>query len=83
VYVVVDGALSLRNHLAIRDALRSDRSLRVRYGALKLRLSSETHDIDTYVARKSRLLLGILRDAGFTDDELTAVAKANAPRIVR
>ena len=83
VYVVVAGSLALRNHRAVRDALRSDRSLRARYGALKRRLASETDDIDTYVTRKSRFLHGILRDAGFTDDELASVAEANAATDVR
>jgi GrpB-like predicted nucleotidyltransferase (UPF0157 family) len=79
VYVVVDGSLAVRNHLAVRDALRSDLSLRARYGALKRRLASDAADIDSYVSRKSRLLLDILRDAGFTDDELAAVQAANRP----
>ena len=77
VYVVVNGSLALRNHRAVRDALRSDRSLRARYGALKRRLASETDDIDTYVSRKTSLLLGILGDAGFTDDELASIREAN------
>jgi GrpB-like predicted nucleotidyltransferase (UPF0157 family) len=79
VYVVVEGSLALRNHLAVRDALRSDRALRSRYGALKRRLVGQTDDIDTYVAGKTRLLLSILRGAGFTDDELAAVRAANGP----
>lgn len=79
VYVVADGSLALRNHLAVRDALRSNRSLRARYGALKRRLASETDDIDTYVTRKTSFLLGILRDAGFTDHEMAAIREANRP----
>lgn len=79
VYVVLGGSLAVRNHLAVRDALRSDRSLRARYGVLKRRLASEADDIDKYVSRKSRFLLDILRDAGFTDDELAAVQAANRP----
>lgn len=79
VYVVVDGSLALRNHLAVREALRSDRSLRAQYGALKRRLAAEADDIDRYVNRKSVLLLSILRDAGFTDHELAAIRAANDP----
>jgi GrpB-like predicted nucleotidyltransferase (UPF0157 family) len=79
VYVVVEGSLALRNHRAIRDALRSDGSLRSRYEGLKRRLASETDDTDTYITRKTRFLLDILRDAGFTDDELAAVRAANRP----
>jgi GrpB-like predicted nucleotidyltransferase (UPF0157 family) len=45
-YVVVDGCLSLRNHIAVRDTLRSDEILRNEYGALKLRLAETARDID-------------------------------------
>jgi GrpB-like predicted nucleotidyltransferase (UPF0157 family) len=79
VYVVVQGSLALRNHLAVRAALRSDRTLRSRYGALKRRLATQTDDIDAYVAGKSRLLLSILRNAGFADVELAAIREANGP----
>ncbi|MBM3664019.1 MAG: GrpB family protein, partial [Actinobacteria bacterium] len=40
VYVAVDASLALRNHLAVRDVLRSDPELRRRYGELKLDLAS-------------------------------------------
>lgn len=79
VYVVVDGSLAVRNHLAVRDALRSSGSLRARYAALKCALASETDDIDTYISGKTRFLLDILGDAGFTDDELAAIEEANSP----
>jgi GrpB-like predicted nucleotidyltransferase (UPF0157 family) len=79
VYVVVDGLLAVRNHLAVRDSLRSSRSLRDRYAALKCGLASETDDIDVYISGKIRFLLDILGDAGFTDDELAAIREANGP----
>ena len=77
VYVVVNGSLALRNHLAVRDALRSSGSLRDRYAALKCGLASGTDDIDMYISGKTRFLLDILGDAGFTDDELAAIGEAN------
>ncbi len=79
VYVVVDGSVALRNHLAVRDALRADPVLRGRYSALKRRLAAEVEDIGAYVEGKTDLLVGILASAGFTEDELEAIRAANRP----
>ena len=81
VYVVVDGSLALRNHLAVRDVLRADAALRERYGRLKERLAAELDDVDRYVEGKSELLSEILSSAGFTGAELDAIRSANrSPR---
>lgn len=80
VYVVVDGSLALRNHLAVRDALRADAELRAIYADLKARLSAEVHDIGDYVERKTEFLTQILSDAGFTEAELQIIRSANQPR---
>jgi GrpB-like predicted nucleotidyltransferase (UPF0157 family) len=81
VYVVVAGSLALRNHLAVRDALRRDEALRAEYGQLKRDLAARGGiDIDTYVAGKTELIGRILAEAGFTDEEIAAIAAANAPR---
>jgi GrpB-like predicted nucleotidyltransferase (UPF0157 family) len=77
VYVVVDGSLALRNHRAIRDALRADPDLRSAYGELKARLAGELDSIDEYVERKTAFLVGILEAAGFTADELEEIREAN------
>jgi hypothetical protein len=79
VYVVVDGSVAHRNHLAVRDALRADPELRDAYGSRKLRLADEVDDIWAYVAGKTDLVVGILARAGFTEDELEAVRAANRP----
>jgi GrpB-like predicted nucleotidyltransferase (UPF0157 family) len=79
VYVVVDGSVAHRNHLAVRHALRADPALRDAYGSLKLRLADEVEDIGAYVAGKTDLVVGILARAGFTEDELEAVRAANRP----
>jgi GrpB-like predicted nucleotidyltransferase (UPF0157 family) len=39
-YVCVEGSAALRNHLAVRDLLRSDEGLRREYGALKSELAA-------------------------------------------
>ena len=79
VYVTVDGSLALRNHLAVRDALRADAQLRAAYAELKSRLATDVEDIGEYVERKSELLTGILAAAGFSDEELDAIRAANRP----
>lgn len=80
VYVVVDGSLALRNHLAVRDALRADATLRAAYADLKLRLAAEVDAVDDYVERKTELLTQIMSAAGFTDAELDVIRSANRSR---
>ena len=79
VYVVVDGSLSLRNHLGVRDVLRRDAELRNEYAALKRRLATQftAAEIDAYVEAKSGVLRRVLARAGLTDDELSAIDEAN------
>lgn len=79
VYVVVEGSLALRNHLAIRESLRRDEQLRTEYAALKQRLAGEAEGIDDYVARKTDFIVRVLSGAGFTPAEIAAVAAINQP----
>ncbi|MEQ1698916.1 MAG: GrpB family protein [Ilumatobacteraceae bacterium] len=76
-YVVVEGCLSLRNHLGVRTVLRTNVELRDRYGALKQALAAQTDDIEQYIEGKSALLTEILSRAGLTDAELLAIEAAN------
>ena len=78
VYVTVADSLALRNHLAVREVLRSRADLRRRYGDLKLRLSErEFDDIGGYVEAKSDLLSEILAEAGITTEERDEIRAAN------
>ncbi len=78
VYVTVDGSLALRNHLAVRDTLRTNADLRRRYGALKQRLAAtDLDDMDAYVGAKSDLLQEILAAAGLSDTERAEIAGVN------
>ena len=79
VYVVVDGSLALRDHLAVRDSLRASAALRAEYAALKHRLASEVDDVDIYAMRKTDLIVGILSAAGFTQPEIDAIRAINLP----
>jgi len=69
----------LRNHLAIRDALRASASLRAEYAALKHRLAEEVEDIDAYVTGKTDLLVRVLSEAAFTPSEIDAIRLMNRP----
>jgi GrpB-like predicted nucleotidyltransferase (UPF0157 family) len=43
-YVIVDGCLPVRNHLAVRDVLRADSALRDEYAAVKRRAGLRARD---------------------------------------
>ena len=68
-YITVEGCLSLRNHLGVRDVLRRDAVLRAHYAEVKLQLASRVDDIETYIAGKSAVLQTILERAGINADE--------------
>jgi GrpB-like predicted nucleotidyltransferase (UPF0157 family) len=78
VYVVVEGCLALRNHLAVRDLLRRDAGLRDEYGQLKLELARRDYeDIDQYVVDKSPAIQRILAAAGISDEDRSAIDAMN------
>lgn len=78
-YVVVIGALSLRNHLAVRDTLRARPDLRDRYGQLKARVGAAAANLEDYGKGKNALIQEILAAAGLTDAERTAIDAAQVP----
>jgi GrpB-like predicted nucleotidyltransferase (UPF0157 family) len=60
-YVLAADAAELRRHLAFRDALRADRTLRDMYAGLKRALALQySHDRTTYTEMKSAFLTNIL-----------------------
>ena len=80
VYVTINGCLSHRNHVALRDTLRADPTLRDRYGARKLSLSTRHYDsIDGYIADKADVIRDILVAAGFSDADLAEIDATNRP----
>jgi GrpB-like predicted nucleotidyltransferase (UPF0157 family) len=76
-YITVDGCLSLRNHLGLREVLRSDPILRGEYSAVKQRLAAETDDIDVYIDGKTSIVRRILERAGLSVDELDDIETGN------
>lgn len=88
-YVVVEGSLSLRNHLAVRDLLRADPVLRDEYAAVKRRVGAVAADIDQYGAGKNAMVQRLLEAAGLTDAERASIdanqvppTRPRAPRVL-
>jgi GrpB-like predicted nucleotidyltransferase (UPF0157 family) len=78
-YVVVDGSLSLRNHLAVRDTLRMNADLRDRYAAIKKRVGAEATDIEEYGHGKNAVVQEILAAAGLSDAERASIDANQVP----
>jgi GrpB-like predicted nucleotidyltransferase (UPF0157 family) len=78
-YVVVEGSLSLRNHLAVRDILRTDSDLRKQYAAVKRRVGATAANIDEYGRGKNAMVQQILAAAGLTDEERASIGANQVP----
>lgn len=78
-YVIVEGSLALRNHLAVRDTLRADPGLRERYAVVKRRAGAVAADIDEYGQRKNAMVQEILAAAGLTDAERASIDANQVP----
>jgi GrpB-like predicted nucleotidyltransferase (UPF0157 family) len=80
-YVCLNGSLALRNHLSLRDVLRSHPDSAVEYGKLKKALAKRyNNDIEAYVEGKTEFIIGLLKDSGFTDIELSQISGVNRKR---
>jgi GrpB-like predicted nucleotidyltransferase (UPF0157 family) len=78
VYVCIDGCIALRNHLGVRDILRSNEQLREEYSLVKRALSErEVADIDEYIEGKSEVLQKILSRIDLTEEERKGILKVN------
>ncbi|KAF2008148.1 acyl-CoA N-acyltransferase [Amniculicola lignicola CBS 123094] len=80
IYVCVDGAAQPRNHLAVRDTLRTNKALREEYAKVKMGLSTQKGGIDivSYLKGKTAVILKILKESGvMTEEELKAVEEAS------
>lgn len=78
-YVIVDGCLSLLNHLAVRDVLRADEALRDEYAAVKKQAGAWAANIDVYGQAKGATVQKILAAAGLTDAERASIAGNQVP----
>lgn len=84
-YLSARDSLSLKNHLGLRDYLRSHPEAAREYGELKALLASRhPTDIDSYLVGKSEFILHILGKIGFGEDELTEIRRINEmPNLLR
>ncbi len=70
--------LHVRNHLAVRDVLRQNPSLRDRYAEVKLDLARDPDiDIGRYLAGKSLILQEVLAASDLTSDEKRKIFELN------
>jgi GrpB-like predicted nucleotidyltransferase (UPF0157 family) len=77
-YLCPAESLGLRNHLAIRDFLRSHPDVAREYGALKRALANQyAEDLDSYIEGKSEFLCSILQRAGIASGELAKILESN------
>jgi GrpB-like predicted nucleotidyltransferase (UPF0157 family) len=77
-YVCVANSLPLRNHILLRDHLRSHPEDMAAYAMLKKNLANQhPNDIDRYVEGKSAFILEILRLGGLNASQLAAIRAAN------
>ena len=77
-YLCPEGSLGLRNHLAVRDYLRTHSDTARAYDELKRRLAAECgDDIETYIDGKTDFILGILAKTDLTPRELERIEAAN------
>lgn len=80
-YVVVDGSLALRNHLAVRDLLRADEALRNEYAEVKHRVAATAADIFDYGRGKNAVLQKILQAAGLSTKERASIGANQVPTV--
>ncbi|KAM0545764.1 hypothetical protein ACHAPJ_011188 [Fusarium lateritium] len=77
-YIMVEGCLSLRNHLDVRRVLLKNAQLREEYGRVKAGLKDrDFNNIGEYAHSKTEVLVKILREAGWSDDDLQPVISIN------
>jgi GrpB-like predicted nucleotidyltransferase (UPF0157 family) len=76
-YVTPAAGQGLRNHLALRNHLRTHPEAVEAYAALKRRLADEAPDIDAYVIGKTDLIVSFLRAEGIDEATLAAIEQAN------
>lgn len=77
-YVCPANSLALKNHLVLRDTLRSNLKLREEYAAIKTELAKRHPDsIDSHVEGKTDFILKILKEKGYDSISLESIRTAN------
>jgi GrpB-like predicted nucleotidyltransferase (UPF0157 family) len=78
-YVVVNGALSHRNHILFRDLLRSDDDLSEEYARVKKSAAKSTSTIEEYGQFKGPTIWRIMKLSGLTDQEIDSIRTNQVP----
>ena len=77
-YMCIEGAPPLLNHLYFRDYLRAHPEMAKKYGTLKTDLAmAYRENIDGYIEHKTTFIIDVLQKAGFPQAELDAIIKQN------
>lgn len=78
-YACNEHSVALRNHLALRDHLRSDAKAAKAYGTLKRKLAKQfPDDVDAYGQAKSAFIISVLQRGGsFSNAELEDIERTN------
>ena len=77
-YVCLQDSYSLRNHLSLRDFLRTNPGIAEQYGQLKKQLAEKyRYDIDSYVENKTAFITAILEKTGFDQAVLNNITMQN------
>ncbi len=77
-YVCIEESLGLKNHLKLRDSLKANPAKVEEYAKLKRQLASaHPNNMDAYVAGKTKFVLGILEESGFSERELSDIRDPN------
>jgi GrpB-like predicted nucleotidyltransferase (UPF0157 family) len=79
-YVCPEGTIGIVNQVAVRDHLRMHPEAAERYATLKKQLAGEhPNDIEAYVFGKTDFVLGVLRTAGLSAEQLAEIEEDNRP----
>jgi hypothetical protein len=73
------GSVALRNHLTVREILRTDSGLREQYAATNRRAGATAASIDEYGRGKNAGVQQILAAAGLTDAKRAAINANQVP----
>jgi GrpB-like predicted nucleotidyltransferase (UPF0157 family) len=76
-YACTKNCAALKNHLFLRDHLRTNSKARDEYGNLKLRLATSALSIDEYVEGKTAFIVDVLSKSDLLRQELENIRKSN------
>jgi len=77
-YVCPMDSISLKNHLALRDFLRTHESMAQEYGRLKRKLAEQfPYSMDSYIEGKTDFILQILKNMEFDNQEIQTIRLDN------